>query len=123
MQACLAIRFSDLTPSAPLEAAIRARVDALDKLFPRAVSWRVTIAPRSRPGQRHGKTYSVHVGVVLPGLQSVVTRVHGEDIHAAVRSALDTMQRKLEGKAAQREGRALQRLPGRAGAAAAAAEE
>jgi len=100
MQVPLRITFQDMEPSAAVEARIRDRADALDKLFPSIVSCRVVVKA-SAERHRQGRLYHLHIELTVPGREIVVKRdppehhAH-EDIMVAVRDGFDAARRQLE---------------------------
>jgi len=100
MQVPLRIAFQDMDPSDAVEARIRERAEALDKLFPDIVSCRVAVKT-SGARHRHGKLYHLNIELTLPAREIVVKRdppahhAH-EDIMVAVRDGFDAARRQLE---------------------------
>jgi len=103
MDVPLEIRFHELEPSAALEAAIRERVERLDKLYPRLTSCRVAIEAPHRQ-HRKGNLYAIHIELGVPGGKKLaVTREPHHawekyalpDIYSTLRDAFDTAERQL----------------------------
>jgi cold shock CspA family protein/ribosome-associated translation inhibitor RaiA len=100
MQVPLRITFQDMPVSPAVEAQIRKRVEALEKLSPNIVSCRVAVES-SAHRHRQGKMYHLHVELTVPGREIVVKRdppehhAH-EDVLVAVRDAFDAVRRQLE---------------------------
>jgi ribosome-associated translation inhibitor RaiA len=105
MNTLAVVSFHNLAPSPSLEAEARQEAAALDKVFDRIVSCRVTI---EAPPQHHhkGPVYRVRVEVSVPGKHLVVSRApadHAEhaDAHLALRDAFRAARRQLEEHARQ----------------------
>lgn len=80
---------------APIEAAIRERIDRLHRFHGRIMSCRVTVeSPEAH--RRQGGPYSISVQLEVPGPDVVVNRQHATDIRVAVRFAFQAAQRVLE---------------------------
>ncbi len=100
MQVPLRITFQDMDPSPAVEARIRERAEALDKLVPGIVSCRVAVKT-SAARHRQGRLYHLQIELTVPGREIVVKRdppehhAH-EDILVAVRDAFDAARRQLE---------------------------
>jgi ribosomal subunit interface protein len=95
MQLPLQITFRGIGHSASIEAAIRERAAKLEHYFDRIVSCRVVV---EQPAQhkRHGKPFTVHVDIKVPGGEIAVTHDHDEDLQIALHQAFDAARRKLE---------------------------
>lgn len=96
----LHINFRDMSPSASLEAHVRARFKALSRVAGQIISCKVTIERRHRH-QRHGGIYSVSIDLTMPGAEVVISRDNHldrthEDAYVAVRDAFDAARRRLE---------------------------
>lgn len=100
MQLPVQITFRNMDPSPAVEAHIRERAEALDRLFGRITACRVAVAASGRH-QRKGRLYHVRVDLTVPGREIVVSRdpaahqAH-EDVLVAVRDAFDAARRQLE---------------------------
>jgi ribosome-associated translation inhibitor RaiA len=94
------ITFRNMDPSPAVEAHIRERADALDRLFARIIGCWVALEASGRH-QRKGRLYHVRVDLAVPGREIVVSRdprahqAH-EDVLVAVRDAFDAVRRQLE---------------------------
>ncbi len=94
MQIPLQITIRDMAHSDALDARIREKVAALERLQPRITSCRVTVGEASR---RPDRQYEVHVDVRIPGHGEIVaTRPHAHDVYVALRDAFDAVTRQLE---------------------------
>lgn len=98
----LEIRFHNLEPSAAMEAAIRDRVDKLERLYPRLTRCLVSVeAPHKQ--HRKGNQYEVHVDLWVPGGHLAVThephrprdKYANPDVYTAMRDAFDVAERQL----------------------------
>ncbi len=96
------IRFHNLDPSDALEAAIRERVDKLDRLYPRLTRCLVSVeAPHKQ--HRKGNQCEVHIELWVPGGHLAVTREPHRakdkyvraDVYKVMRDAFDAAERKL----------------------------
>ena len=100
MQVPLRIMFQDMDVSPAVEARIRERAEALEKVCPNIVSCRVAVESSARR-HRQGKMYHLCIILTVPGQEIVVNRdppehhAH-EDIFVAVRDAFDAVRRQLE---------------------------
>ncbi len=94
------ITFHGLDHSDAVEARIRQRAAALDRLDRSLTSCKVRVEARHER-HRQGNLYSVHVELHLPGHTIVASRdrhdehAH-EDVYVAIRDAFDAAERKLE---------------------------
>jgi ribosomal subunit interface protein len=113
------IVFQNLDPSPAIEAAIRERVDKLDRFYDRIMNCRVVVeTPHKR--QRQGKLHTVRIELTVPDDTLLVTRdpaqdhAH-EDVYVSIRDAFDAMRRQLEEYARQRRGEVKRRQPAKPG--------
>lgn len=93
----LEIDYRHLTPSAAIEAAIREKVERLDRFHSKIMGCRV-IVDAAHGHHRRGK-YSVHLVAQVPGRTLSVSHDQGpghEDFHVALRDAFDALRRQLE---------------------------
>ncbi|CAA7623387.1 HPF/RaiA family ribosome-associated protein [Magnetospirillum sp. UT-4] len=96
------IRFHNLAPSEPMEAAIRERVAKLDRIYPRLTRCLVSVEVPHRQ-HRKGNQFEVHVEMWVPGGHLAVTRephrarerYASPDAYAAMRDAFDAAERVL----------------------------
>ena len=94
------INFHQLPHSAGLEAEVLHRIAELEAIHDRITSCRVTIeAPPHH--QQHGRLFSVHVDLRIPGAEIIADRATGnraahEDPYVAVRDAFRAARRQLE---------------------------
>lgn len=94
------ITFRQMDPSPAVEAAIRERVERLERFFDRIISARVVVEAPHRH-KRKGKLYSVGVDLRVPGGEIVVKHngpqdhAH-EDVYVAIRDSFDAARRLLE---------------------------
>ncbi|MDH5675967.1 MAG: HPF/RaiA family ribosome-associated protein [Myxococcales bacterium] len=94
------IKFRHLEPSEALEARIRERASALERLNGRITNCQVTV---ESPHQHHhkGQLYAIRVQLSIPGDEVLVNRGANADQHAhedpyvAVRDAFDAAERQL----------------------------
>ena len=109
MQTPLQIRFRNLEPSEFIEAAVRKRVDQLERYVGEIISCRVTIeAPHKHHHQ--GNLYRVIVDVRTPGNEVIANRspdrhhAH-EDSYVAIRDAFKAARRQLQDHVRERRGK------------------
>jgi cold shock CspA family protein len=100
VQLPLQITFRGMPHSDALEAHVRRRAEKLDRLFERLTSCRVVVEAGHRH-HRHGNHYRVSIDMGVPRGELAVARAPGdkrelEDAHAAVDSAFDDAERRLE---------------------------
>lgn len=100
MQIPLQITFRHMDSSPTAEAAIRKRVEKLDRFSDRIIGCHVVVeAPHHH--QRKGKLYSIRIDLTVPGEEISVTHngpenhAH-EDIYVAIRDAFNAAGRLLE---------------------------
>ena len=104
MKLPLQITFRDMAPLPSLEPEIRRRADKLDQWTPDVMSCQVRVeADDSR--RRTGHAYRVQILVRVPDEEIAVGMDHAEeDIHRAVREALDAADRRVEEYVRRRRG-------------------
>lgn len=103
MDVPLEIRFHNLETSDALEAAIRERVDKLDRLFGRMTSCRVAVEARHKQ-HRKGNLYTVSISMGVPAAGELKVNKaphHTEDyanpdVYVALRDAFDAAERQLK---------------------------
>lgn len=93
------IVFRGMPPSAAVEARIREKVSALEKLSDRIDHCRVIFDAPHHTGQK-GSMFSVSIELGLPGGEVIVNREHHddrahEDAYIAIRDAFDAARRQL----------------------------
>lgn len=102
LQTPLEISFQNLDPSEAVEADIRERVAKLEKIYDRLTSCRVAIE-RQQNQHRTGNIYAVHIDMLVPGDELVVSkaphkakeRYSNPDIRTSVREAFQAAERQL----------------------------
>ncbi|MDA8231967.1 MAG: HPF/RaiA family ribosome-associated protein [Magnetospirillum sp.] len=102
MDVPLEIRFHDIEPSQALEAAIRERVDRLNRMYPRLTSCRVAVEAPHRQ-HRKGNIFAIHIELGVPGGKLAVTREPHHvrekyatpDIYKTLRDAFDAAERRV----------------------------
>jgi ribosome-associated translation inhibitor RaiA len=102
MQEPLEIAFHGIESTPALEADIRARVDKLTKLYDRITHCRVSVEALHKQ-HRTGNVYEVHVDMLVPGAELVVSREPNKakeryanpDVHTALRDAFKAAERQL----------------------------
>ena len=103
MQTPLKMTFRNIEAQPEVEAAIRERVQWLERYAPRIIGCRVLVeVPHRR--QKEGAHYHVHIDVTVPGDELVVTRAPAEhdaheNVQVAIREAFQAMRRALEERA------------------------
>lgn len=100
MQVPLQIDFENMDRSDAVAARVEERVEKLERFYPRITGCRVAVIAPHRH-HRHGKLYTVHIDLDVPGSRILVNRAgpknHAhEDVYVAVRDAFDAAQRQLE---------------------------
>ncbi len=100
MQKPLEIRFQQMDPSPAVEARIREKVEALERVAPRLTSCRVVVEKEDRH-QTKGNLYRVRLDISVPGKGIAVSRAgpqdHAhEDVYVAIRDAFAAAQRQLK---------------------------
>jgi len=93
------ITFRHLDTSEAVKGVIERRVAELEQFFDRITSCRVVVEASHH--HRRGRLYHVSVNLAVPGSEIVVNRDPSEhhsheDIHVAVRDAMDAARRQLE---------------------------
>ena len=99
MRTALQIVFHQMQPSAALEAKVRRRVDALERLGADIMRCRVGIEPQHRR-HHNGNLFRVRVTLNVPGKEIVVSHAPAqdhahEDAYVAIRDAFDAVRRQL----------------------------
>jgi ribosomal subunit interface protein len=102
MQKGLEISFHNCQPSDAVEAAIRERVGKLEKLHERLVGCRVAVEAQHRQ-HRTGNVYDVHIELMVPGEDLVVSRKPHKirekyahpDVYTSIRDAFEAAERQL----------------------------
>jgi ribosomal subunit interface protein len=95
MKLPLQISFEGMTRSEALEAAAREKLHHLERFSSDIMSCRVVIDLLQK--HRHqGRPFGVRITLTIPGRELVVNRVENEDVHVALRDAVDDMRRQLE---------------------------
>jgi cold shock CspA family protein/ribosome-associated translation inhibitor RaiA len=100
MQTPLRVTFRDMPSSETVEARVRDRAAALERLHPRITGCHVVVEAHHRH-QHQGKLYHVSILLVVPEGEIAVTRDPAEhhaheDVLVAVRDAFDAAERRLE---------------------------
>lgn len=109
MQRPLQIAFRDMESSPALEGAIRARVDALERRYPRITGCRVVVEVPHRGSESAKVPIAVSVEIDIPGRNTLVAREQQErheakdDQFVALNRAFEAIERQLEKVAAARE--------------------
>jgi len=111
MQSPLKIAFHNMESSDSVEAAIRERFDKLEKLYDRMTACRVSVEALHKQ-HRTGNVYSVHIDMVVPGAELVVSREPKEaqekyanpDIYTSIRDAFAAAERQLKSFKQQQRG-------------------
>lgn len=99
MQMPLDIKFHNIPPSAAVSAAIRTRVEKLERLCDSIIGCQVTIdSPRHH--KHHGALFSVQIRLSVPDAVIVVDGGPGcpshDDAFIAIHQAFDVAQRELQ---------------------------
>ena len=103
MQLPLQISFEGMNRSEALEVAVREKLRHLERFSSDIMSCRVVIDLLQK--HRHqGRPFGVRIALTIPGRELVVSRVENEDVHVALRDAVDDMKRQLEDAVRQRRG-------------------
>jgi ribosomal subunit interface protein len=103
MQLPLQVTFRDVSHSDAIEAAIREKVEKLDRFYDRIMAVRAVVGTIQR--HRHqGKLYNIRLDITVPGGEIVINRDKAEDIYVAIRDAFDAARRKLEDFARKQRG-------------------
>ncbi len=100
MEIPLRITFRDMPTSPAVEARVRDRAAALERLHPHITGCHVVVEAHHRH-HRQGRLYHVSLHLVLPEGEIVVARDPAEhhaheDVYVAVRDAFDAAERRLE---------------------------
>jgi ribosomal subunit interface protein len=101
------ITFHGMEASDALEAAVRSKVEHLERFSSNIMSCRVAIDLLQK--HRHqGRPFGVRIDLKIPGRELVVDRVEDEDVYIALRDAFDGMKRQLEDAVRQQRGKEKQ---------------
>lgn len=98
----LEIAFHNCSPSEAVEAAIHERVSKLERIYDRLTSCRVSVEALHQQ-HRNGNVYEVHIDMLVPGGQLVVSRAPHKpkeryaspDVYTSIRDAFDAAERQL----------------------------
>lgn len=98
----LEIAFHNCSPSEAVEAAIRERVSKLERIYDRLTSCRVSVEALHQQ-HRNGNVYEVHIDMLVPGGQLVVSRAPHKakeryaspDVYTSIRDAFEAAERQL----------------------------
>lgn len=112
MAVLLQITVRGIPHSDAVEAAIRRKVAALERVYARITVVRVTVeAPHHHHHQ--GNLFTVKVDITLPGGEIVVNRDHAVDVYVALRDAFQAARRQLIEHAERGQGANRPRRPRR----------
>jgi len=108
MQVPVQITFRHMDPPESAERQIHARVEELERFYPRITACHVVLEADHRRHQQ-GKLFQVRVEVTVPGRVIAVGRDPAEhhaheDAHVAIRDAFDAVRRRLEDHARRARG-------------------
>jgi ribosomal subunit interface protein len=103
MQLPLQVSLHGIASSDALQNAIREKAEKLDRYYDHIVSCRVVLSLEGRH-KRHGRQFTAHIDLKLPGGEIAVTHEHDEDLQAALREAFDAARRQLEDYSRQQRG-------------------
>ena len=95
MQLPLQVSLHGIASSEALQNAIREKAEKLERYYDHIVSCRVVLSLEGRH-KRHGRQFTVHIDLKVPGGEIAVSHVHDEDLQVALRDAFDAARRKLE---------------------------
>lgn len=94
METPLQITWRGLGRSAAIETALQDAAAKMEKVYGRIVSCRVVVEQTDRH-KRHGRQFSVHLDVRVPGTEIAIVREHDEDVYIALRNSFSDARRKL----------------------------
>jgi len=103
MEEPLEIVFHNLDPSPALEAEIRERFAKLEKYYDRLTACRISVEALHRQ-HRTGNVYEVHIDMLVPGAELVVSRephkpkekYASPDVYTSLRDAFKAAERQLK---------------------------
>ena len=95
MKKPLDLRFIGIAPSEALEAAVRSRIEPIERLCPDITGWRVAVEQEHRH-QQQGRDFAVRLDVSLPGQELALTHFRDQDVYVALRDAFDAARRSIE---------------------------
>ena len=126
MQTALQVRFHGTDPSAAMEFTIREHVQKLEQFYDGLIGCQVSLESRHQH-HRQGNLFTVHIRLIVPGEELVVTRnpeldPRHEDPYVAVSDAFRAARRQLEEYAGKRRGKRHQAKPRQPDSGAAAKE-
>jgi ribosomal subunit interface protein len=110
MQIPLQISLHGIEHSDALYNAIKDKAERLDRYYDRIMSCRVVLELAGRH-KRHGKQFTAHIDLMVPGGEIVVTKEHDEKLDIALRDAFDAARRRLEDYARGQRGDVKQHAP------------
>ena len=97
------ITFRGMERSDAVEAAVRRRLEHLDRFGADLMACHVVVE-LTQKHQHQGRPFSVRIDLTMPGRELVVNRVADEDVYVALRDAFDDMTRQVEDAERQRRG-------------------
>lgn len=101
MQRMPTLTFHNLKSSPALEKRIREKIEKMSQRFSKIVSCHVVVEC-SHQSQAKGRMYQVHIDVIVPGKELVVSHHPGKNpfkhdkVYAAMNDAFDAIERQLE---------------------------
>jgi ribosomal subunit interface protein len=107
MQQPVQINFLGMERSDAVEAAVRRKVEHLERLADHLIACRVVIDLLQKH-KHQGQPFGVRINLTLPGHELVVNRVEDQDVYVALRDAFEDVERQLAGVLQQRRGEAKQ---------------
>lgn len=94
METPLQISLHGIAASDALYAAVREKLNRLERYYARITSCHVVA--ESAGHSRTGKDFAVRIDLKVPGGEIAVTRTHGESLQVALREAFHAARRQLE---------------------------
>ena len=98
------ITIRNIPGSPALESHIRSKSNKLRQFYDRMISCRIVVEFAQNHKHR-GKIYNIHIDVMVPGKELVVTKKSSEDVYIAIRDAFFAIIRQLENHSHKRHGR------------------
>jgi ribosomal subunit interface protein len=103
MQLPIQVSLHGIASSDALQNAIREKAEKLERYYDHIVSCRVVLSLEDRH-KRHGRQFTAHIDLKVPGSEIAVTHEHDEDLQVALRDAFDAARRQLEDYAREQRG-------------------
>lgn len=97
------VTMKDMPSSPALENHIKLKAQKLQLFTDKITSCKVIVEVPQKH-KRQGKIFGVHIDLVVPGKELVVSHKQSEDVYIAIRDAFNALERQLEKYVEKRSG-------------------